>query len=373
MTRPAVGTVSGDGATGTGAGGDHDDRARPIRAVDITDTSVPERDRRTWSLFEDWCTAHDEPALAAAPDSLARFLRAHPAAPTTQRRRIAVIDAAHHRHALPPPGRAETVRAALDAARTARLRELAAAIGGIITRLPNSGWPAALFARRDALILILASTGLPYTQIAALRHCDVTADPGGDVLRVETSHGVHTATSQELVGAGVSPSRVHRRWCEVLGHRERYPSTRMLADALDAVDGTGLAGYDRYFDPADQQPLSTAIDRWGHTPLTATPLTARAIADIVRAHLDGRAPAHPPSRVRTQPPESEVVPEPPSTVILDPGYYERGTLARRHAHGLLDDVDSVLADVETRADSLLEALVDFLESETTRVPTDTVE
>ena len=42
-------------------------------------------------------------------------------------------------------------------------------------------------------------------------------------------------------------------------------------------------------------------------------------------------------------------------------------------HGLLDDLDSVLADVETRADSLLEALVDFLESETARVPADTVE
>ncbi|MDV6233465.1 MULTISPECIES: hypothetical protein [Rhodococcus] len=65
--------------------------------------------------------------------------------------------------------------------------------------------------------------------------------------------------------------------------------------------------------------------------------------------------------------------DPVPRVVLDPDYYEHGTLARRHAHGLLDDVDSVLADVETRADSLLEALVDFLESETTRVPADTVE
>lgn len=373
MTRPAVGTVSGDGATGTGAGGDHDDRARPIRSVDITDTSVPERDRRTWSLFEDWCTAHDEPALAAAPDSLARFLRAHPAAPTTQRRRIAVIDAAHHRHALPPPGRAETVRAALDAARTARLRELAAAIGGIIARLPESGWPSALFARRDALILTLATTGLPYTQIAALRHCDVTADPGLDALRVETGRGVHTLTSLALAGTGISPRTVYRRWCEVLGHHTRYPNTRMLADALDAVDGTGIGGYDRYFDPAGQQPLLTAIDRWGHTPLAATALTSRAVADVVRAHLDGRAPTHLQPTARSQQPERIVASDPVPRVVLDPGYYERGTLARRHAHGLLDDVDSVLADVETRADSLLEALVDFLESKTTRVPTDTVE
>ena len=76
---------------------DHD-VARPICTLKA---SVPERDRHTWSLFEDWCTAQDESALPAAPGSLAHFLRAHPAAPATQYRRIAVIDAAHGRHALP--------------------------------------------------------------------------------------------------------------------------------------------------------------------------------------------------------------------------------------------------------------------------------
>src|SRR3546814_2325662 len=147
----------------------------------------------------------------------------------------------------------------------------------------------------------------------------------------------------------------------------------MLADAFDAVDGTGLGGYDRYFDPAGQHPLSTAIDRWGHTPLAATPLTARAVAGIVRMHWDGRAPTHLQPTARSQQPEQSTAPDPVPRVVLDPGYYERGTLARRHAHGLLDDLDSVLANVETRADSLLAALVDFLASETTRVPTDTVE
>ena len=36
--------------------------------------------------------------------------------------------------------------------------------------------------------------------------------------------------------------------------------------------------------------------------------------------------------------------------LLDSGYYERGLRARRDAHNLLDDVASVLADVESRAD-----------------------
>ncbi|WP_241199199.1 hypothetical protein [Rhodococcus sp. NJ-530] len=80
-------------------------------------------------------------------------------------------------------------------ARTARLHELAAVIGGIIARLPESGWPSALFARRDALVLVVASTGLPYTQIAALRACDVTADPRIDALRIDSGRGVHILTS----------------------------------------------------------------------------------------------------------------------------------------------------------------------------------
>ncbi|MEH6797046.1 MAG: recombinase [Rhodococcus sp. (in: high G+C Gram-positive bacteria)] len=337
-------------------------------------SSAPRRDLHTWSLFEDWCTALEQPVLPASPESLARFLSAHPAAPATQRRRIAVIDAAHHRRALPPPGRAKTVRAALDVARAARLRDLAAVLGGIIERLPDSGWPSILFARRDALILTLASAGLSYTQVAALRVCDVASSSGEiDALRVETGNGVLTATSRELVRAGVSPSRVYRRWCEVLGHHERYPSTRMLADAIESVGGSELAGYDRHLDPAGQQPLLTAIDRWGHTPLAATPLTSRAIADIVRMHLGGRAPAHLRPRARAQQRELDVAPEPVSTVVLDPGSYERGTRARRNAHEVLGDVGSALADVETRADRLLEGLLKFLASETDEVLTDVVE
>jgi hypothetical protein len=68
-----------------------------------------------------------------------RFTRTVPAsaAPTTQRRRIAVIDTAHRRYLLPSSGRAETVRAALYLSRTSRLQELAAVIGGIIARFPN--------------------------------------------------------------------------------------------------------------------------------------------------------------------------------------------------------------------------------------------
>lgn len=341
--------------------------ARSVKA------SVVERDRHTWSLFEDWCAALDQPAVPASPQSLAWFLQAHPAATGTQRRRIAVIDAAHYRRNLPPPGRAETVRTALDVARAERLHDLVVHLGSAVAQLPEFGWPTALFARRDALMLVLASTGLPSTQIAAVRMCDVTVDLQADALQVETANGAHAVTSLRLVRSGVSPKSVYRRWCEVLGHYERYPSNGMLADAIEEVGVTELAGCDRHLDPASEQLLLTPIDRWGHTPLSETPLTPRAVADIVRMHLNGRAPIHPRHRIRAQRPEPDLAPEPASTALLDSGYYERGTLARRRAHDFLGDIESVLADVESRAEKMLNDLLGFLDPDAAGDWSDVVE
>lgn len=156
--------------------------------------ALPVRDRHIWSLFEDWCTAHERSALPATAHTLALFLGAHPAADTTQRRRIAVIDTAHRRHTMPSPGRSETVRVAIDQARSAKREEFAIRIAVIVAGLPVSGWPTALFTRRDAMLLTVATTGLPYTQIAALRVCDVTADPATETLRILMADRVEAAT-----------------------------------------------------------------------------------------------------------------------------------------------------------------------------------
>ena len=172
-----------------------------------------------------------------------------------------------------------------------RRGDLAARAGEVITRLPETGWPAGLFARRDAMILTLAATGLTYTQIAARRICDVTADPVADALHVDAVDRI-AAIPPGLVAAGSSPTRVHRRRMEVLGFSDRYFSTHLLATCMDTGDGSELTGQDGRIDPADRRPLLTPIDRWGHTPLTATPLTARAVADIIAAHLSGQAPRH---------------------------------------------------------------------------------
>src|SRR5664279_3446328 len=72
----------------------------------VTDTSINQpvrvlsaRTLRTyagdWALFTDWCAATDTTALPAAPQTVVGFLTGCPAAPATQRCRVAAID--HHR------------------------------------------------------------------------------------------------------------------------------------------------------------------------------------------------------------------------------------------------------------------------------------
>ena len=322
---------------------------------------LPARDRHTWMLFTDWCAAHDQSSLPASPELLARFLSAHPTGTVTQRRRISVIDTAHHRYGFPAPGRSDNIRAALDATRRARLDNLAARTGEVISRLPETGWPAALFARRDAMILTLAPTGLTYTQIAALRICDVTADPVTDALHVDTINGVRAVTPPGLVAAEASPARVYRRWMEVLGFSDRYFSTHMLAGLMDTGDGNELAGHDGRIDPADQRPLLTPIDRWGHTPLTATPLTARAVADITAAHLSGQAPRHIHPPQRKSPENNSSTTQSDAIEPLGDDYYEHGIAARKHAHDTLGSVTSALDEIEDRADRLLAELLELIE------------
>ena len=317
-------------------------------------------------MFEDWCTALEYSALPATPDILARFFDAHPAAVATQRRRITVIDAVHHRTGLPAPGRSETVRGAIDIERAERLRELAARLGRIIARLPVSGWPAALFARRDALILVLASTGMPYSQIATLRVCDVTADRDTGLLRIRHLGSVETVTPEALTAMGGDATQVLRRWLEVLGHQQRYPSTRLLAEQMAAGNGTELTGFDRHLRTDTKQQLLTSIDRWGHTPISSVPCTARTVADIVRAHLHNRAPVHTPIVPPLDDDEDARRPTDAMAgqdIVLDTAYYELGIAARKQAFEQMADVDCILDEVENRAQELLARLMAVIDND----------
>jgi hypothetical protein len=52
--------------------------------------------------------------------------------------------------------------------------------------------------------------------------------------------------------------------------------------------------------------LLTPIDRWGHTPYAAKPLTGQSVATLIRAHLTGHAPTH--HRPPRRPPEPAEAP-----------------------------------------------------------------
>ncbi|MFD6897247.1 hypothetical protein ACFWB0_22240 [Rhodococcus sp. NPDC060086] len=114
---------------------------------------------------------HHSP-LQVAPEALALFLREHPAAVATQRqRRLSAINAVHTRRYYPPGGAPRpSVRHHLDAGRADRLERIAPLLLKAALVLPVAGWSAAgVFGRRDALLLVLASTGMNFTDLRSSR------------------------------------------------------------------------------------------------------------------------------------------------------------------------------------------------------------
>ena len=107
-----------------------------------------------WSLFVDWCSAADVEALPASSATLAEFLKENPADDAVQLRRVSAINRVHLNAGHPAPGRATSIRVALDSARSERTMRRAAQYQVIAAGLPISGSTAALFGRRDAVLLV---------------------------------------------------------------------------------------------------------------------------------------------------------------------------------------------------------------------------
>lgn len=331
-----------------------------------TATALTARDRSVWALFEDWCAAADLAALPADPRTLAQFIAENPAALATQRRRVATINTVHRGADHPAPGSADMIRRMLNQARAARLSHLATTVAGIIDRLPTAGWTAGLFGRRDGLVLLLATSGLSFEQISALRRGDLSVD--GEALVID---GAHPIRLEPLADPGaLSPAQVYQRWLQILEFQDRAPSTALLADRLDAdtlpTEYLPRPVTEEMLARRRNAPLFTPIDRWGHTPFDRSALSAQSIAGIVAAHTSGQSPVHRPYLRRRprlddvpEPYEPEVYPE----IVLDDQYYERGLAARRATHEALADVPDILDDVEEQADAILERLLAVLDAE----------
>jgi hypothetical protein len=310
-----------------------------------------------WELFTDWCLAVGEQTLPAAPMTLARFLADNPAGPGTQRRRVGIVNAIHRRGGHPQPGRSETVRDLLDVRRRYRREQHALDTAAVIEQLPETGWPTAVFALRDAMILVLSGSGLSATSIAGLRTGDIHAAGESELLEITTTDGTFTAGA-ELLRAGISPAEVWRSWDTVRRVQHHLPSTRRV---VQLIEGKPLPPVG----PApDDSPLLVALDRWGAAEIRPDPLSASAVSGIISDHLQGNPAAHKPVQTTDNPTIPEKEPEPEfDPVVLDQSVVSRGLAARRRDVELLDGIDDQLDEVEARADALLEEMLKLLEEQ----------
>ncbi|OZF42340.1 hypothetical protein CH293_26720 [Rhodococcus sp. 14-2470-1b] len=310
-----------------------------------------------WSLFVDWCAAADVDALPALPITLAEFLAENPAGDAVQLRRVSAINRTHRDAGLPAPGQVTSIRIALDSARSNRTIRRAEQYQAIAAALLTSGSTAALFGRRDAVLLLLTAAGLSYRAIAALDRTDISAD--GDSVWIGGRHRIHIAPND---ATDFVPASIWHRWHTVLQFSERYPSTKLLAEHLQRNTFPDIAAL-----PHRPGPVAVPIDQWGHMPLPATAMTAAEVGAVIARHLTGVSPLHTPRRPIIRPSDGTdrsdpiAAPEPIST-DLDSGYYRAGVEARRRAHTALADVPDMVDDVEDRIEQLLERTLQLLDS-----------
>nr|WP_296779501.1 hypothetical protein [Rhodococcus sp. (in: high G+C Gram-positive bacteria)] len=314
--------------------------------------------RYQWALFADWCAAADTSPLPATPITLAQFLDENPAGDTVQLRRVSAINRAHLDAGHPAPGQTTSLRPALDSARSDRTTRRAAQYQAIAAELPTEGSTAALFGRRDAVLLLLAGAGLSYNAIAELDTGDVSVD--GESIWIGGRHRIRIDPHEFT---GLQPVEGWERWLTVLRFSDRHPSTTLLAEHLQRntfPDMTAL--------PHRGGPVAVPIDRWGHLPLPAAPMTAAEIGSVIAAHRTGLSPLHTPRRricrPRVDAEQVDIVRSEPSSVELDSGYYRAGVDARRRAHIALAEVPGMVDDVGDRIEQLLRRTLDLLDDDT---------
>lgn len=310
--------------------------------------------RYQWALFVDWCAAADTSPLPASPITLAQFLDENPAGDAVQLRRVSAINRAHLDAGHPAPGRVTSMRLALDSARADRTIRRAAQYRAIAAELPTEGSTAALFGRRDAVLLLLAGTGLSYNAIAELDRGDISVDGGS--IWIDGHHRIRIVPHEV---AGFQPAEVWERWNTVLQFSDRYPSTALLAEHLQRNTFPGLAAMAHR-----PGPVAVPIDRWGHLPLPVAAMTAAEIGSVIAAHRTGISPLHTPrrriSRPRGDVEQIDIVRPEPTPAELDSGYYRAGVDARRRAHTALADVPGMVDEVEDRIEELLRRTLDLL-------------
>ena len=222
--------------------------------------------------------------------------------------------------------------------------------------LPTTGWTGGFFGRRDAAMLTLAASPLPWTALAGLRTGDVTVAAG--VLHLPGGHRLPAGPDPASC-----PPCVWLRWARALGLARREVSIRVLRAALDravplnsasphrcrttpAPDRGGDVGGD-----AGGDPVFTPIDQHGYPDLDRALARPRWPASPLGTWTDGSRrggswpqPRGPPSRRPLLPRRQRPAPprcRPSTGHTLD---------RRRDDLRQLDALDRLLADLERQAD-----------------------
>ncbi|WP_172652855.1 hypothetical protein [Rhodococcus opacus] len=336
--------------------------------------------RYDWALFADWCTALAASALPADPLALASFLDEHPAAQSTQRRRVAAINWVHNASGYPTPGSARVIRQVLSA-RAGRRDDLSRTARGALLTLPTVGWPQGLFGRRDALILVLnCIVGMSATEVGDLQRSDVTYD--GNIVTVGAGHAVELHPLAD--DPQCCPVAIYLRWARLQAFFDRYPSNRVLARSLasghEIADET-VESYGKLPGLREGQdgPLLPSFDQWGHFAALRRDrrgVSGKSVTTIVTAHLTGAASAsHTRSDPKDRPAEVEVEEEVSSPWVygsengvdcasLGPEtlteQYE-AAIARKYADvRALGDLAEAFEDIDRKADAILSRTEELL-------------
>lgn len=327
--------------------------------------------RRDWALFIDWCQAYGHTPLPASPETVQAFL-AEPSIAARRRRCAAAIAWAHRTAGQPAP--IEPAQRSPDPAL------LAVDTGRLLERIPLWGWPAGMFGRRDALLLILRfDAGLTLPAIAALGADQMTI--ADQQLVIDGERGA--VTLPPAADTRQCPACVWLRWRALLLRIHRYHTAAMLRQALgvDAVHGDPRPAGHRCTTPAAAStldgPVLLPINQWGAAPLPRRPPTPRALSGLAAAHRSGFPPHH---RADTEPTHDHdtrtATNQAPTTVAEYRKPYElvhqRGLAARRQAIATLqsarvdiDDVDRQLDELQDRIDALTSTALDLRD----RIPT----
>ncbi|WP_067694126.1 hypothetical protein [Nocardia jejuensis] len=294
------------------------------------DVGLSREHAREWRQFVRWAAAADLIALPASACTVLAYLSEYPGTLATQRGRLTALNAAHQRARQPIPGAAEAVRRVLNPGRAERLHAVRLYADLAVARLPMFGWPEALIGRRDAVIVLLAASGLTWRQVAELKQRDVilTEDEvqlgSQPLLSLPATHQRDTC-----------PVEIFRRWHEILVHAPSAVGHRHLCVLLsephsDGDDSALVSLPGEYRD----QPLLCDFDSRGMAVGVVAeldPLSADQIATIASARLLG-------PKTRSALPGD-----------LDQGYHERGIAARWRAQPLLNELDELLDKVDTIA------------------------